>query len=348
MNLMKRLLKRKMFLIGFGVIAGLFTASLLYFLCTGDRIPVTPLLFDESGKPLHAPYSGTLYPPLGTDEFGRDIAVVMLVGAKYTIGAAFIITVLRVVPALLIGVFLQFFAKGLKRPLKSIADSIHYFPVTLLAFLLLNWVSLEGVLMQQEVPSFGVQVFLYTLVLSVIFIPLNSVLIANEVELIYRKEFIECSRTLGAGMLRILTKHIRPFLVPRLFIIFIREFIQTLILMAHLGILKIFIGGTVFKTNLFDMSKAVSPTSEWAGTLGMWWDFLWTSYPWIAFIPILLLTGLVLAAKAIVDSLEDVMASEDQVVQMGMESEEKDGTKELLPKFQLLNSKYHRSNYKEL
>lgn len=340
MNLLKRLFKRKLFLGGFGVIMGLFTASLLYFLWTGDRIPVTPLLYDESGRPLHAPYSGTVYPPLRTDEFGRDIAIVMLVGAKYTIGAAFLITVLRVVPALLIGVILQFFAKKLKRPLKSIADSIHYFPVTLLAFLLLNWVSLEGVLMQEEVPSFGVQIILYTLVLSIIFIPLNSVLIANEVELIYQKEFIECSRTLGAGKWRILTKHIRPFLVPRLFIIFIREFIQTLILMAHLGILRIFIGGTVFKTNLFDMSKAVSPTSEWAGTLGMWWDFLWTSYPWIAFIPILLLTGLVLAAKAMVDSLEDVMASEERVVKPDVEKVQKEGAGEALPQFQLLNGKH--------
>lgn len=339
MDLIKRLFKRKMFLGGFGVIVGLFTASLLYFFWTGDRIPVTPLLFNESGKPLHAPYSGTLYPPLGTDEFGRDIAIVMLVGAKYTIGAAFLITVLRVAPALLIGVFLQFFAKRLKRPLKSIADSIHYFPVTLLAFLLLNWVSLEGVLMQQEVPSSGIQIFLYTLVLSVIFIPLNSVLIANEVELIYRKEFIECSKTLGAGKWRILTKHIRPFLVPRLFIIFIREFIQTLILMAHLGILRIFIGGTVFKTNLFDMSKAVSPTSEWAGTLGLWWDFLWTSYPWIAFIPILLLTGLVLAAKAMMDSLEDALASEERMVQPGVEDVRKEGAGEPLLPFQLLRAK---------
>ncbi|MDN7240669.1 ABC transporter permease subunit [Planococcus sp. N028] len=200
--------------------------------------------------------------------------------------------------------------------MKSVADSINYFPTTLLAFLLLNWATRQGVFMQDAVPSFGVQVLLYIAVLSLIFIPLNSVLVANEVELIYRKEFIECSRTLGAGTWRIISKHIRPFLIPQLFVIFIRDFIQTLILMSHLGILGIFIGGTVFKKNLFSSSTASSRSGEWAGTLGMWWDYLWTSYPWMAFIPIIFLTLLILAAKAMLDSLETVLSSEEQVLQV--------------------------------
>ncbi|WKA56565.1 ABC transporter permease [Planococcus shixiaomingii] len=316
MRLVKRLLKNKLFLTGFSMIAGCFLVSLFYFIFFNDQIPSTSLLFSENRKPLPPPYSGSVYPPFGTDEFGRDIAFVMLVGAKYTIGAALLITMLRVVPAVFIGLFLQFFLKELKRPLKSIADSINYFPTTLLAFLLLNWATREGVFMQDAVPSFGVQVLLYIAVLSLIFIPLNSVLVANEVELIYRKEFIECSRTLGAGTWRIIFKHIRPFLIPQLFVIFIREFIQTLILMSHLGILGIFIGGTVFKKNLFDRGTASSRSGEWAGTLGMWWDYLWTSYPWMAFIPIIFLTLLILAAKAMLDSLETVLSSEEQVTQV--------------------------------
>src|SRR5690606_7895072 len=99
-----------------------------------------------------APYSASIYPPLGTDEFGRNIAIVMIVGAKYTIGAAIIISLIRVVPAVFIGLILQFFMKSLKKPLKSIAESINYFPTTLLAFLLLNWISLEGVLEQETLP----------------------------------------------------------------------------------------------------------------------------------------------------------------------------------------------------
>lgn len=296
------------------------------------------LLYGENGKPLPAPYSGSVVPPFGTDEFGRNIAVVLLVGAKYTIGAALLITVLRVVPAIGIGLFLQFFLKGFKRPLKSIADAITYFPITLLAFLILNWATREGVLMQEDIPSFGLQVLLYLAVLSLIFIPLNSVLIANEVELIFRKDFIECSRTLGAGTWRLITQHIRPFLIPQLFVILIRDFIQTLILMAHLGILGIFIGGTVFMENLFGRSTAASRSGEWAGVLGMWWDYLWTSYPWIAFIPIIFLTLLILAAKAMLDSLVAVLSSEEVRQAEPQKLAEEPKLKESSP-FQLLHSK---------
>lgn len=339
MYLLKRLVKKKLFLAGFSLIAGCFFVSLFYFIFFDDYIPAASLLYGENGKPLPAPYSGSVYPPFGTDEFGRNIAIVLLVGAKYTIGAALLITLLRVIPAVFMGLILQFFLKGLKRPLKSIADSLHYFPITLLAFLMLNWATREGVLMQDDIPSFGIQVLLYIAVLSFLFIPLNSVLIANEVELIYRKEFIECSRTLGAGTWRIITQHIRPFLIPQLFVVLIREFIQTLILMAHLGILGIFIGGTVFMENLFGRSTAASRSGEWAGALGMWWDYLWTSYPWIAFIPIIFLTMLILAAKAMLDSLGTVLSSEEEVKQAELQKfVEQPKLKESSP-FQLLHPK---------
>lgn len=206
MLMIKRLFKYKLFLFGFVLIGGTLLASLFYFFFFDDQIPSVSLLYDEDGKPLHAPYSGSVYPPLGTDEFGRNIAVVMLVGAKYTIGAALLISMLRVVPAIFIGIFMQFYLKGIKRQLKSIAHSLTYFPITLLAFLLLNWVSLRGILYEEGAPPSGIQIIIYVAVLSLIFIPLNSVLIANEVELIYNKEFIACSRTLGAGKWRIITK----------------------------------------------------------------------------------------------------------------------------------------------
>jgi peptide/nickel transport system permease protein len=215
-----------------------------------------------------------------------------------------------------LGFIIHFYLNKIKTPIKYLADSINYFPITLFAFLVLNWVSFQGILMREETNSFGELVLLYILVVSIVFIPSNSILIANEVQLINKMEFIECSRTLGARSWRIITKHIKPFLVPQLYIIFIREFIQSLILMAHLGVLSVFIGGIVFKEDLFGYSKPVSPSSEWAGTLGMWWHFIWTSYPWISLIPIVLLTILIIAAKCILDGLQAVLSSEEQVVKV--------------------------------
>ena len=335
----KRLFKSRLFLTGFLLLTSLFLISIFYYIFFKDYIPLASLIYANDGKPLQAPYSASIYPPLGTDEFGRNIAIVMIVGAKYTIGAAIIISLIRVVPAVFIGLILQFFMKSLKKPLKSIAESINYFPTTLLAFLLLNWISLEGVLEQETLPSMGIQILMYVCVLSFIFVPLNSILISNEIEIIYNKEFIKPSITLGADSWHIIRKHIRPFLVPQISLIFIREFIQTLILMAHLGILGIFIGGTVFMENLFGRSTPASPSSEWAGVLGIWWDYLWTSYPWIAFIPITFLTLLILAAKAILEALEKTLNTEAYEIHMPSQDNIKRSNLDMLKPFDLISSK---------
>lgn len=311
---MKRVFKNKQFLLGFSIISGLLSISILYFLIYQDRIPTVGLLLDSSGKPIRAPYSGKAYPPLGTDNFGRNIVVVMIVGAKYTIFAGIVISIIRVVPSIFFGFIIHFYLQKIKTPIKYLADTINYFPITLFAFLILNWVSFQGILMMEATNPYWDLVMLYILVVSIVFIPTNSILIANEVQLINKMEFIECSRTLGARSWRIITNHIKPFLMPQLYIIFIREFIQSLILMAHLGVLSIFIGGIAFKDDLFGYSKPISPTSEWAGTLGMWWSFLWTSYPWISLVPIVLLTILILAAKSILNGLQTVLSSEEQIV----------------------------------
>jgi peptide/nickel transport system permease protein len=322
MYIMKRLFLNKLFLTGFIIITAMFLVSILYFVIFNDRIPSTPLLYDSGGKPLPAPYSLKIFPPFGTDNFGRDLFIVMIVGTKYTIAAALIITFLRVFPSIWIGLFIHFFLQKIERPLKSIVDALNYFPITLLAFLLLNVILVQevmiynigGVLVNGPEPlPYWNRVVLFLVVLALLFIPTNSILIANEVKAIYKNEFIESSRTLGASNWRIVTKHIKPFLVPQLAIIFLRDFIQTLILMSHIAVLGLFIGGFTRKDDLFGQPDKLSNSNEWSGLLGMWWNFLWTSYPWIAFIPIIFLSILILSAKGMMEGLTNVLTAVDRL-----------------------------------
>ncbi|EPD53710.1 hypothetical protein HMPREF1210_00533 [Paenisporosarcina sp. HGH0030] len=322
MFIIKRLLLNKLFLSGFLTISCLLLVSTLYFFFFNDRIPTASLLYDSQGKPLPAPYSYKNFPPLGTDNFGRDLFIVMLVGAKYTIAAALIITFLRVFPSIWIGLIIHFFLQKIEKPLKSIADAFNYFPMTLLAFLLLNGILIsevemilvDGALIKGPEPlPYLSRILFYFVIFALLFIPTNSILIANEVKSIYKKEFIESSRTLGASNWRIVTKHIKPFLVPQLAIIFLRDFIHTLILMSHLAVLGLFIGGYMRRGDLFGFTKQISNSNEWAGLLGMWWEFLWTSYPWIAFIPILFISLLILSAKGMMEGLTRVLAAVDSM-----------------------------------
>jgi len=329
--------RSKLFLFGFSIISILLLASILYSLVFHDQIPIAPILYDSSGKQIPAPYSWSVYPPLGVDNFGRNIALVMLVGVKYTILAGIVITMLRVIPSIFFGFIIHFYLHKIERPIKYIADSINYFPTTLLVFLLLGWLSKERISYGESPLSFWGLIFIYILVLSIVSIPSVSVLIANEIRLINKMEFIECSRTLGASSGRIIRKHIKPFLVPQLFIISIREFIQTLILMAHIGVLGIFLGGYEYKEDIFGGSQLLTQSNEWAGAIGMWWYYLWTIYPWIAYIPVVLMTLLIIATKCILDGLQHVLSTDERVVQE-VEKESDEAFKHLGP-FQLLKSK---------
>ena len=345
---MKKLFTNRLFIFGFSIISLLLSISLGYWAIFEDHIPTTNLLKDENGDILRPPYNGSVYPPLGTDEFGRNILMVMIVGFKYTILAGFLITFIRVIPSIFLGLVIHFYLGKLERPIKSMADSINYFPVTLLAYFMLFYMSSHGIMMDDPaIPEFWGRVWFFVFILSIIFIPTNSVLIANEVKKIYNMEFIESSRVLGANTWRIITKHIRPFLVPQLYIIFIREFIQTLVLMSHLGVLGIFIGGAVRKENLFGNAKSASISDEWTGLIGMWWQYLWTSYPWIAIIPILGLTLLIIAAKSILEGIKEVIIIEEKVIHDNKQTIVIDPD---IPPFQLLllNKERERNSLKRL
>ncbi|MGD6968340.1 ABC transporter permease subunit [Rossellomorea vietnamensis] len=294
-----RLIKNPYFLLGFLFLFGLFGSSVVYYFLAGDHIPVIDLLKDKDGNFLSPPYSPLESPPLGTDNFGHNVFILMLVGAKYTIGAAMAIAFLRVIPAVLIGLIIHFLLKKIKPILAGIVDASNYFPTTLLAFLLLNWVMADGPLRNPVdfLYSFQELVVIYILILVVISIPSVSLLFSNEIENVMKKEFIDGARVLGAREFHFINNHLRPFIVPQIYLVLIREFIATMLLISHLGVLGIFIGGVRVEQDVFDIPNFVSLSHEWSGSLGTWWRFLWTTYPWIAFIPVVFFTLTILAGK---------------------------------------------------
>lgn len=337
--MIKRLIRNPQFLTGFIFLFGLFTASLVYYWISGDVVPKIGLLKGEDGEYLRPPYSPLEFPPLGTDNFGHDVFLLMLTGAKYTIGAALLIAFLRVVPSVLIGLAIHFYFYKMKKIFASIVDAFNYFPTTLLAFLLMQWVMMYGPLMNPETfdYSFSDKLFIYITILVGISMPSVSLLFSNEIETIMKKQFIESAKVLGALKRHFILFHIRPYLVPQIYIVFLREFISVMILISHLGVLGIFMGGFEIETDVFDNNKMLSLSHEWSGSLGAWWEFLWTTYPWIAFIPVLFFTLTVLAAKMMLlgltkalEEAEEIPAGNGQYVNHSLNTKDK---------FELVNEK---------
>ncbi len=298
MRLMFRLLKNPMFMIGSLFIFVLFLSSVGYYVLKDDVIPVIKLLQDKNGEFIMHPYSPLNYPPFGTDHFGRPLLNLIIVGTKYTLGIAFVVAFLRLFLSSIIGVFLGMFLSKWKKWIASVVDPTNYFPATLLAYFILVWILIYSKPYGTEnTYTLFDHYLLFVIVFTLIAIPTISVLVMNETDRIMKKEFMEGVKVLGAGKGKMVRKHLMPFLIPQFFIIFLRELIQVLLLLAHLGLLRIFVGGFDVMKDMFDDSRPYSISNEWSGLLGLWWEFIWAGYPWITAVPVLFFTLTILAAK---------------------------------------------------
>lgn len=304
--MMQRLFRNPAFVTGLVVLLGLFLSSFLYLYIYEDKIPQVGLLKDENGDYLKVPYSPIDFPPLGTDNFNRNILFVILVGAKYTISIALLISVLRVIFSIFIGLVIHFYFKLSKKVIVPLIDTFNYFPQTLLAYLLLEWVLIIGPILTDDFPySYLQQILFYIVIVVCMGIPSLSLMFSNEIDKIMKNEFIDSAKVLGASNIHLITKHLRPFMIPQFFIVMIREFITIMILISHLGMMGIFIGGATFKTDYFGINRIFTNSNEWSGLLGSWISFVWTTYPWIAFVPIVCFTIIIFAAKLILKGVEN-------------------------------------------
>ncbi|MDY0404461.1 ABC transporter permease subunit [Virgibacillus sp. 179-BFC.A HS] len=133
----------------------------------------------------------------------------------------------------------------------------------------------------EEQYSFWQKAVFELIILTIVAIPTTSLLIGNQINQVYKEEFISSAKTLGGSRFFILKKHVLPHMKPRILIQFTQEIVQVLILLIHLGFFRILFGGT---SELgYDPSQKVyiSLSSEWSGMVGegfghlngWWWTF---------------------------------------------------------------------------
>lgn len=101
------LLKRKRFIISAIFLFTLFTWSVLDSIINNGEIRQVKFHSDVKGNILDTPP----YPPLtvfalGSDRFGYDLAHIMIIGAKWTIGITVIIVIFRMLLSIIVGSFI--------------------------------------------------------------------------------------------------------------------------------------------------------------------------------------------------------------------------------------------------
>lgn len=297
--------KNLSFVIGFSFIALILGGSLVYGWVCGDAIPVVPLKFGEEGA-IKPPYGPMDHLPFGTNALGQSMFLVMVVGAKFTLGIAFLVAFLRFVLSAFIGTVMTLYVPKFTAWIRPFLQTFYYYPITLLAFMMLYWVLFEDGLVGGEFSySFSARVLIELAVLTLAAFPISTLIVSNEVKDIMKQEFMESVQVLGGNRRHILRKHLLPFLKPRFVILFLREAIQVLILLSHLGILGIFFGGGALMEDLFGNSAMASLSNEWSGLIGRDFKYLFTTYTWIPFMPILFLTLSIIALKLMVEGYQE-------------------------------------------
>lgn len=293
-----------MFLIAFFYFLIVLVSSFYIDFGLNGELRSIRILYDDKGNAVEsAPISPHWWLPLGTDNLGNDLLMKSLDGAKYTIITAFVIALLRITLSVVVGLTISVYFKRLQKYLNAFSDSFQYIPLTLLAVFVLT-----PILWEPEpgfVYSFTERLVLQVLLLTLLSLPMLSSLFSNEVELLLQKEFIQSSKILGASNRFLIGKHILPLLKERIVILFGQQMIQVLIILAHLGIFKLFLGGTDVTYERFVRVPPKSITNDWSGLIGDGF-YSFVSAPWVFLAPIGFFTLTIIAINFMIESYKHV------------------------------------------
>ncbi|MBY6038310.1 ABC transporter permease subunit [Fictibacillus nanhaiensis] len=295
--MIRNIWKEPFFLIGFVFIAGLLAFSLYHQFVMDNYIKEEQILYDEEGTLIdRAPFEPSPEFWFGSDRIGGDLFYEIISGAKYTLGIAFIGSFLRIALSFLGGILLLKTGKTLS-VVRGISQASYYMPAALLVYFIL------GPIIAIEQYTFWEKVIFELLIIVLLAIPNTSILIKEEISLIEREEFVTCAKLMGGNPLRILFKHIMPHLWPKLLLMYVQQVIAVLLLLAHLGILGIFFGGTVIRMFSEDLPLPFSLSNEWAGLLGIHYYQL-SLAPWLVFFPVLSFAAVILAFNFMSEGLK--------------------------------------------
>lgn len=269
-----RLRRRKLALIGLALIAMTFIGAIFAPWLT----PYDPndQMFD--GLTLQgAPMPPGAQFPLGTDLLGRDLLTRILYGARTSLIIGLVANGVALVIGTLIGITAGYFRGFIGGVLMRLTDLMMAFPALLLAICL--------------AAIFQPSLWIVALVIATVNWVQTARVIYTETSSLSQREFIAAEKTLGAGHLRILFRHILPHLVPMIIVWGTLGISTTVLLEATLSYLGV---------------GVQPPTPSW-GNIIFENQTYFQAAPWLVFFPGLAIVILALAFNLVGDALRDVL-----------------------------------------
>jgi peptide/nickel transport system permease protein len=221
---------------------------------------------------------------LGTTVGGFDVLSRVIWGSR----TALLVIVVAVVASILIGVLLGlvagYFGGWLDRVLIVVADAIYAFPSLLLAIVL-------AIVISKGQSDMWGGILAAALSITVIFIPQYLRVTRSEVIRIKAEAFVESARVIGAGHVRIMTRHVLRNATRTLPLILTLNASEAILTLAGLGFLGFGIEPTKAAEWGYDLNKSLSDV-----TSGIWWTSI---FPGVAIVLVVL--GLTLVGESLND-----------------------------------------------
>ncbi|MET0678211.1 MAG: ABC transporter permease [Bradyrhizobium sp.] len=186
-RVLRRLLQHRAFVIGFTIVVLLTLAAIL-----------TPLV--SSADPTAMKVRLRFRPPsaafwFGTDQFGRDVFIRVLYGARVSLFVGFAVCVVSGLCSAALGVIAAQFRR-LDGPIMRLMDALMSFPAILLAL---------GI-----AAALGPSVSSVVAALSVAYIPAGVRIVRAAGLTVREMDYVKSAQVSGASSLRIITRHILP------------------------------------------------------------------------------------------------------------------------------------------
>ena len=214
---------------------------------------------------------------LGTDLLGRDLLTRILYGARTSLVIGVAANGVALLIGSAVGIVAGYFGGFLGSALMRFTDLMMAFPALLLA------ICLAAILQ----PS----LWIVAMVIALVYWVQIARVVYTETRALTERDFIAAERSLGAGPVRILVKHILPHLY------------STIIVWGTLGISTT----VLLEATLSYLGVGVQPPTPSWGNIIFENQTYFQAAPWLVFFPGVAILALALAFNLVGDALRDVL-----------------------------------------
>lgn len=219
------------------VLIGLFLVVLFGPLMARQNMAITSMAIQpgynvELGESVRLPVTPSDTFPLGSDQWGNDMLSLILYGARVTLIAGALITVMRILLGTAVGSLAGWYQGRL-------VDQIALGFIAVIASLPMLLSSMIIILALNVQKGLGV----FVIALTIIGWTETAQFVRGKTIVIREMAYIEGAEAVGLTSLQIVVRHVLPNIIPQLLVFAFLEMGAVLFLMAELGFLGIFIGG---------------------------------------------------------------------------------------------------------